>query len=278
MASSLAAALSRGLEKLDRLFDESAAELPDAAVFQESEGEPFPPGPVENLPPQRLSVLLPALNEAGGIRKVMHRMPRTRLERMGFDLRVQLLDGGSSDGTREFARRHGAEVYVQQGWGKGSALRQFLPTLESSYCVILDSDATYPPSRIPDFARALRNGASVVVGSRFKGKIHDGAMTAPNRLGNKLLSRFASVLYAVPISDVCSGMWGFRTDVLKSFEIHADGFDLEANLFAECVRRGVPIVEIPIPYYRRIGSAKLRVRTGIRIAWALLLNRIRSSP
>ncbi len=277
MASSLAAALARGLEKIDRLFDESEPERVESPALIDAGVESVLPGAVENPLPPRLSILLPALNEEGGIRKVMHRIPRRRLQGMGFDLTVQLLDGGSSDLTREVARRHGAEVYVQKGWGKGSAFRQFLPTLQSSYCVILDSDATYPPSRIPDFARALRDGAPVVVGSRFKGTIHDGAMTASNRLGNKLLSRYASFLYGVPVSDVCSGMWGFRTDVLKSFEIHADGFDLEANLFAECVRRRVPIVEIAIPYYRRIGPAKLRVRTGFRIAWSLFHNRIRFS-
>lgn len=239
--------------------------------------QPVLPGEIENELPSSLSILLPALNEEGGIRNVLLRMPRRRLGRMGFDVTIQLLDGGSSDRTREFARSHGAEVYVQNGWGKGSALRQFLPTLESDYCVLLDSDATYPPSRIPVFASALREGAPVVLGSRFKGTIHAGAMTASNRLGNRLLSRFASLLYGVPVSDVCSGMWGFQTDVLKSLEIRADGFDLEANLFAQCVHRGIPIVEIPIPYYRRIGSAKLRIRTGLRIGWALFLNRIHPS-
>lgn len=209
------------------------------------------------------------------MQKVLSKMPRGQLRRLGFDLMIQLLDGGSVDRTREFAREHGAEVYVQKGWGKGSALRQFLPSLHSDYCVILDSDATYPPQRIPSFANALRDGAPVVLGSRFKGRIHDGAMSSANKMGNRLLSLFASTLYGQRVSDVCSGMWGFRTSVLKSFALSADGFDLEANIYAECVRHGIPIVEVPIPYYPRLGSAKLRVRTGLRIAWSLLLNRIR---
>lgn len=223
----------------------------------------------------RLSVLIPALNEEEGVRKVLPKIPQNSLRRMGFEVAIELLDGGSSDRTRQYARERGATVYVQKGWGKGSAFREFLPSLQSDYCVILDSDATYPPQRIPTFAKALRAGAPVVLGSRFKGKIHDGAMTAPNKIGNLFLSRFGSILYGREVSDVCSGMWGFRTDLLKSFDISADGFDLEANLFAECVRRGLPIIELPIPYYRRIGSPKLRLRTGLRIAWALLRNRIR---
>jgi dolichol-phosphate mannosyltransferase len=235
------------------------------------------PGKAEN-PLPRLSILLPALNEEGGIRAVLRSIPNTAIHRMGFHSVVHLIDGRSTDRTRMVARHHGASVYVQRGVGKGAAFREFLPTLRSEYCVILDSDATYPPAFIPLFAQTLRQGAPVVLGSRLKGKIEDGAMSAANQLGNHILSLFASLLYHRPVSDVCSGMWGFRTEVLQSLRITADGFDMEANLFAECVRRGIPIVEVPIPYYRRIGTAKLRIRTGLRIAWALLLDRLRTPP
>jgi dolichol-phosphate mannosyltransferase len=235
-------------------------------------------GDLRNEALPHLSVLLPALNEEGGVRRVLKEIPKTSLSRMGFDVSVKLLDGGSTDRTRRVARRHGAEVFVQKGWGKGSAFREFLPSLHSDFCVILDSDATYPPAAIPTFAETLRQGAPVVLGSRFRGKIEDGAMTRANRIGNRLLSLFATFLYRTPVSDVCSGMWGFRTEVLKSLEISADGFDMEANLFAQCALRSIPILEVPIPYYRRIGTAKLRVRTGLRIAWALFMDRIREPP
>ena len=280
MASGPAFPLDSSLEGFDQTLEEPEVGLDQPVAFESGTDAPALSGGAYRgrldgaLLPQ-LSVLLPALNEEGGVRKVLRGIPRNSLRRMGFDVTVQLLDGGSSDRTREYAENRGAGVYVQKGWGKGSAFREFLPTLRSDYCVILDPDATYPPQRIPAFANALRDGAPVVLGSRLKWKIHDGAMTAANKLGNLILSRFASILYRRAVSDVCSGMWGFRTEILKSFAISANGFDLEANLFAECVRRVLPIIEVPIPYYRRIGSPKLRLRTGLRIAWALLRNRIR---
>jgi glycosyltransferase involved in cell wall biosynthesis len=280
MQSTTRAAPDPGLEDLDRILEEFDLRSEDSAPPRPEEGFALSggilPRKVEN-PMPRLSILLPALNEEGGIHAVLRMIPEQSLRRMGFRPVVQLLDGGSTDRTRMVALDHGAKVYVQKGWGKGSAFREFLPTLRSEYCVILDSDATYPAAWIPIFAETLRKGAPVVLGSRFKGKIEDGAMSAANKLGNRLLSFFASLLYQRRVSDVCSGMWGFRTDVLKSFALSADGFDLEANIYAECVRHGLPIVEVPIPYFARIGSAKLRVRTGLRIAWALFLNRIRPS-
>jgi hypothetical protein len=101
-------------------------------------------------------------------------------------------------------------------------------------------------------------------------------MSGPNYVGNVILSRFASILFRTPVSDVCSGMWAFVSERLKSLGLTANGFELEADIFAECAIRGIPIVEIPIRYDRRIGEPKLRLKEGFRIALALLKKRLRS--
>src|SRR2546427_476217 len=116
-----------------------------------------------------------------------------------------------------------------------------------------------------------------LVPSSLRGSINEGAMSGLNYAGNVLLSWFASVLFATPISDVCSGMWAFVSNRLKSLSLTANGFDLEADIFAECALRGIPILEIPIRYDRRIGEPKLHLKEGFRIALALLKKRLRSS-
>jgi len=68
----------------------------------------LPPAPVENLPLPRLSVLLPALDEEGGVRHVLEGIPWSSLSRMGFRLDVNLLDGHSLDRTRGLAVRTGS--------------------------------------------------------------------------------------------------------------------------------------------------------------------------
>lgn len=224
-----------------------------------------------------LSILLPALNEEGGVRRVLREIPRTELRRRGLRYDVVLLDGHSTDQTRSIAKRLGAEIFVQSGRGKGSAFREFLPNLFADVLVVLDSDGTYPPQAIPQLVGALGPRSPVVLGSRFRGSnIEPGAMSRLNYLGNRLLSRFASLLFGVPISDVCSGMWAFRSDQLKSLDLSAEGFELEVDLFAECALRHIPIAEVPIAYRRRLGHSKILVWTGFRIAFALLKKRIRS--
>lgn len=220
-----------------------------------------------------LSILLPALNEEGGVREVMNRIPRQSLRRLGIAPMIYLLDGHSTDGTCAVARQLGAEVVLQTGNGKGSAFREFIPKIKEEFTVILDCDGTYPPEVIPRLVKKLGEGHSVVVGSRMRGEIDEGAMSRMNYLGNRMLSWLASTLFNAPISDVCSGMWAFSSTHLKSLELTADGFDLEADIFAECARKGIRIAEVPIPYHKRIGRSKLRVRTGLQIAMALLRKR-----
>src|SRR3989441_9436179 len=236
-----------------------------------------PWGEVANPALTSLSILLPALNEEDGVADVLNRIPRLTLQQRGYAYSVHLLDGGSTDQTRAVAKRLGAEGFIQSGNGKGSAFREFVPKIRDQYVVLLDSDGTYPPEAIPDIVGKLGAGSPVVLGSSLRGSINDGAMSMANRIGNRVLSWLASFLFATPISDVCSGMWGFVSDRLKSLGLTATGFELEADLFAECALKGIPITAVPIRYDRRIGEAKLHLREGVRIALALLKKRLRSS-
>src|SRR5881296_383871 len=247
--------------------------IPAAPVNPPAE---IPWGEIANPTLPGVSILLPALNEEEGIAAVLNRIARLTPRQKGFAYSVHLLDGGSTDRTRAVAERFGAEIFVQTGNGKGSAFREFVPRIRDQYVVLLDSDGTYPPEVIPDIVGKLGAGSPVVIGSRLRGSINDGAMSMANRVGNRMLSWFASFLFATPISDVCSGMWGFVSEPLKSLGLTATGFELEADLFAECALKGIPITEVPIRYDRRICQPKLHLHEGVRIALALLKKRIGS--
>ena len=236
-------------------------------------------------PRRSVEVLLPALNEEKGVGFVIDRIPTDRLRRSGYRVRVWVVDGKSTDATLEVARNHGASTFVQTGDGKGNGVRQLIdhlisevrdpPGTASRVFVMLDADGSYPSEQIPEFVEALEAGSDVVVGSRLLGAVEEGAITSFNLLGNRILSRLAAFLFRVPVSDVCTGMWGFREDSLRHFGLAADGFDLEADLFASACETGARLKELPIEYRRRIGEAKLiPLRTGLLIAWRLLMKRL----
>src|SRR5439155_6043744 len=96
---------------------------------------------------------------------------------------------------------------------------------------MIDADGTYPPEMVPVFREALTSGQNVVLGSRFLGKMAEGAMTTLNRVGNRVLSALARLLFGVSVTDVCTGMWAFNADTLRELSLEARGFDLEADLF-----------------------------------------------
>lgn len=234
---------------------------------------------------EALVVLVPALNEEHGIGQVLEGIPTADLERMRCDPQILVVDGASTDGTREVARALGAKVFVQKGRGKGTGVRQAMHHLltEASdsrsplYVVMLDADGTYPAEDIPRFLAALRAGFDVVVGSRFLGDVRDDAMTRLNRLGNQGLSLLARTLYGVPITDVCTGMWGFSREFLERCDFEAKGFELEAEIYAFAALCHARIAEVPIEYRPRVGDAKLTpLKTGLRIAWWLLRKRFRA--
>jgi dolichol-phosphate mannosyltransferase len=235
----------------------------------------------------RVVILLPALNEEHAIEDVLGRIPRDQLEALGYAISVWIIDGHSTDRTLEVIRGYGANVFVQKERGKGNGMRQAFDhllhaqenadggSLEPEFYVMLDADGTYPPEAIPEFVETLAAGNDVVLGSRFQGTMADGAMTPLNVIGNRALSSLAQLLFGVSVTDVCTGMWGFRSPALRGLRLRARGFDFEADLFGSACQSRVRIAELPIDYGRRIGPTKLiPLRTGIQIAWRLFLRQV----
>lgn len=249
--------------------------------------------------------MIPALNEERSIGKVIDDIPRKELMNRGFEVRVVVVDGQSTDRTLAIAREKGAYVLVQRGKGKGLGVRQAIALcdprevvpkvlaltgglcakfsdlasmLDAKYLIMIDADGTYPPRYMPDLISALEGGADVVMGSRFKGNIAEGAMTPLNHFGNIVLSDIATLLYQHPCTDLCTGMWGFNAHALRTLELDSKHFELEAELFAESVKKGLRLEEIPINYLPRAGETKLvPLKAGVTIMTKLMERRFWSA-
>ncbi|HYM40904.1 MAG TPA: glycosyltransferase family 2 protein [Thermoplasmata archaeon] len=241
------------------------------------------------LPPiEEVIILVPALDEERGIGNVLDTIPFQELQDMGCEVSVLVVDGESTDATREIAEEKGAHVFVQSGRGKGNGVRQAFGRIvrhqSDARClhhrqsvIMVDADGTYPVEDIPLILDALRAGNDVVMGSRLLGKIETGAMTGLNEFGNRMLSLLARVLFGAPVTDVCTGMWGFSEEFLQQCELQAKGFELEAEIFASAALLGARITEVPIDYRVRHGEPKMiPIRTGAQIAWCLLRKRFES--
>jgi dolichol-phosphate mannosyltransferase len=216
-------------------------------------------------------VIFPALNEEESIGKVIDEVPVAEMEKEGDRVQIVVVDNDSTDKTGEIAQSKGALVLMEDERGKGKAVRKAFASVSADFVFMLDSDYTYPATYIPQMLELLKNDYDVVLGSRLKGKMEKGAMRSLNLIGNHLLAFTANALYGTRISDLCTGCWGFRGEVIRTLRLDAIGFDLEANMFIEIAKQGYRIGEVPILYRKRKTPSKLNAfRAGYRIGRMLI--------
>lgn len=206
-----------------------------------------------------VTVIIPTLNEEKGIGGVVESFIK-----LGFE--VLVIDGNSSDRTRDIAKEKGAKVVLQSGKGKGNAIVEAFQLVDSDIVILVDGDGSYPAEEVWKLIEPIEKGvAEHVVGNRFA-KYEKGAFTKLNLLGNKLINLFFRFAYGVELVDILSGYRAIKKDVYKIIEIRKSGFEVEAELTVETLARGFRIVEVPISYRKREGKTKLRpIRDGIRI-------------
>lgn len=219
---------------------------------------------------ERVAFLIPTLNEAPSIGLVIESVPVAELADNGYETAVYVVDGRSVDQTREIAVQKGAQVISEERGGKGAAIQTAFRAVDADYVIVADGDNTYPVSVATVMLRLLQTN-DVVIGSRLKGSIEPGAMTRLNVVGNILLTSLARLLFHVKISDVCTGLWGFRGNVIQRLELEAQGFEIEADMCAECAQKGLRMAEMPIRYGARVDRAKLAsFRDGVKIGAFLI--------
>jgi len=219
----------------------------------------------------KVSIILPALNEAETIGRVIQEIPRERLEQEGYRVEVVVVDNDSTDQTARIAKEKGARIIAESRKGKGRAVRTALEQVKADFVFMLDADYTYPATYIPDMLQLLNQGYFVVIGSRLKGKREKGSISRLNIIGNHLLTLLAKVLYQARISDVCSGYWGFKGEVIPRLNLSATGFNIEAELFSQVAKNGYRIGEVPINYRRRSSRSKLSsIKAGLNIGRTLI--------
>ncbi|MGI0154875.1 MAG: glycosyltransferase family 2 protein [Thermoplasmata archaeon] len=220
-------------------------------------------------------VLLPTLNEEKGLPPTLDDLPLEEIRAAGWSVLPLVLDGGSTDGTREVAASMGIPVVTQRSRGKGAAIREGLELLQSlgvRFAVVLDADATYPGSAVQPALELLNHGSDLVVGVRRADRGRPRSVRdLVHRVGNVLLNFAAGQYSRSTYLDLTSGFWA--VDVQKACELKllSDSFGIEAELFLKAHRNGWNASQMPIVYRQRAGSSKLHaVPDGMRILLTII--------
>jgi hypothetical protein len=204
-----------------------------------------------------VSVVIPCLNEEQAISEVVQGAVAA-LEQAELHGEVLVVDNGSEDRSAELAEAAGAIVIHEPRRGYGSAYLAGLEAARGRYVVMADADGTYPLELVGEFVEKLRGGADMVVGSRFKGTIHRGAMPWPNRyIGNPILTGMLNLLFHSGVSDAHCGMRALRRETLPTLKLSATGMEFASEMVIKAGKRRLRVEEIPIEYHPRIGDSKL---------------------
>jgi len=192
-----------------------------------------------------LSVVLPCLNEAATL-EVCIQKAKAAIERDALSAEILVADNGSTDGSREIARRAGATVVEVPTRGYGSALLAGIAAARGKYVIMADSDDSYDLSQVGAFLRKLREGNDLVMGNRFKGNIAAGAMPFLHRyLGTPVLTLLARIFFRTPCGDVNCGMRGFRKEAIESLGLRSLGMEFASEMLVKSSIFGLHIAEIP---------------------------------
>lgn len=195
-----------------------------------------------------LSVILPAKNEAEGLRRVL---PALRAQFADAELIV--VDDGSTDETAAVARELGAVALSSPySMGNGAAIKRGARAAGGDVLVFMDADGQHDPAHIPALLAKLDSGYDMAVGARNA----SGQANLQRGLANGLYNRLASWMTGHQVEDLTSGFRAVRANRFREFlHLLPNGFSYPTTCTMAFFRSAYPVAYVSIPVHKRVGTA-----------------------
>ncbi|MBS1252487.1 MAG: Prophage bactoprenol glucosyl transferase [Anaerolineales bacterium] len=213
----------------------------------------------------KLSVLIPVYNEGASVAEIVERVATVDVEK-----EIIIVDDGSVDTTPDILRGLVVDdvrtIHHPENRGKGAAIRTALEAATGDAIIIQDADLEYDPEDYVPLLEAFgRGGADVVYGVRdlSEQRFH-------MRWGNRLMTLATNLLFGTRLRDMETCYKLVDRELMQSLDLQSEGFDIEGEITAKLLRRGLRIREVLIRYYPRYEEKKLSPLDGIPTLWALI--------
>lgn len=214
------------------------------------------------MPEPTVTLLVPTLNEVVGMRAIMPQIKREWVDQ------IIILDGGSTDGTIEYAKEQGYTVIVQSKPGMRQAYNEVLPHITGAMTITFSPDGNSIPELIPDLIAKMNEGYDMVIASRYLGKAKSDDDDWLTGFGNWLFTKTVNVLHGGNYTDVMVIYRAFWTRLIRELELDQDRWhrtpewlfrtriSWEPLFSVRAARRKLKITEIPGDEPARIGGER----------------------
>lgn len=205
----------------------------------------------------RIAVLIPCLNEASTIAKVV-----SDFRRALPDATVYVGDNASTDDTALMAAEAGATVLGEPLRGKGNVVRRMFRTIDADVYVLVDGDDTYDASAAPLLVAPIATGqADMVTADRLSSTYFSENKRPFHNCGNRLVRSMINFIFGARLHDIMSGYRALSRDFVKNFPVMTRGFELETEMTIHALDKGYAIAEIATPYRDRPAHSVSKLNT-----------------
>lgn len=191
---------------------------------------------------------------------------------------VYIVDGHSTDRTREIAEAEGAKIILDNGKGKGDGIRTAIKKIDFDILVFIDADGSHDPQDIPKMVAPIKDGrADMVVGSRGRGgsdELHGDIQKLLRMIGSDIILIAINYRWKCHLTDSQNGFRAVRTQAARTLDLKENITTIEQEMTMKFLKKGYTIDEIPAhEYSRKHGNSSIKLsKVWFRYIWSTVKN------